>query len=87
LDSLQRSPKQDRTLLELCLRLIRREASEPHDLAYALLGPTASSIEPDYATDLRSLLADLSQEHILSTANLLRLYFGKLESDIDDLPT
>ncbi|CAG9990689.1 unnamed protein product [Clonostachys byssicola] len=64
------------TVLELALQLVKRNATEPHDLVYALLGLARSDIVPDYEAQIADILVAVSEEHIRLSGNLLPLSFG-----------
>jgi len=88
LDLLRHNSGRKSTMLELSLRFMKREATQPHDFAYAMLGLANSHITPDYGTKLIDLLLEVSQEHIRLTDNLLPLSFGRLTSaKFPSLPT
>ncbi|VUC33477.1 unnamed protein product [Clonostachys rosea] len=77
------------TVLELALQLMKRNATQPHDLVYALLGLASSDIVPDYEVCIAHLFVAVSEEHIRRRHNLLPLSFGgaRRSTKLKDLPS
>lgn len=77
------------TILELALQLVKRNATQPHDLVYALLGLARSDIVPDYEAQIADVFVAVSEEHIRQSGNLLPLSFGgaRKSTELKDLPS
>ncbi|CAH0057916.1 unnamed protein product [Clonostachys solani] len=68
------------TVLELALQLMKRNATQPHDLVYALLGLASSDIVPDYEARIADLFVAVSEEHI-------RMRGARRSTKLQDLPS